>query len=122
MKSKQLNKTEREYFNLINKNLPAFKDIGDNVDSELLHVAIAGGAAKNIMRVCAFTFDEDEEMMYQRLHWALGQYQFVYEQTKVRFPEIALKLNTGWVVMLHRDFTLRRVFNIKHDIQSWMDV
>ncbi len=120
-KNEKLKAEERRYYRLIVQQMPNFKDIGDHVDAELLHVAVAGGAADKYKRVLSVTLDQNLDTLHQRIFWALGHYKYIFEATEKNYPDWAIKLNIGWVVALSRDFEVRKIFNIQHDFTSWMD-
>jgi hypothetical protein len=109
----------KEAFISMERNLPEFKDRGDSVDGELLHYAIAGGFAAGQRRVVAFTFDPDEAKMLKRLQVARRHYEDLIGIAKRSHPELAGALKPGWVVMLYRDFSIRRLIDADRDTRSF---
>ncbi len=109
----------KEAFVGMERSLPEFKDRGDSVDGELIHYAIAGAFAAGQKRVVAFTFDPDEGKMLKRLQVARRHYEDLIVIANRSHPELAGALQPGWVVMLHRDFSIRRLIDVEQETRSF---
>lgn len=109
----------RASYQRLARGIPKFKDRGEDVDCELLHYVIAGAFSSGQRKVVAMTFDPNEKKMLQHLQIARRHYEDAIRQTSVTHPDYSGGLRFGWVVMLHDDLSIRRVFDIEQEAGSF---
>lgn len=110
---------KRVAYRMLEKGIPRFKDRGEDVDSELIHYAMAGAFSSGQKKVVAMTFDPNENKMLRHLQIARRHYEDVVRQTSTTHPDYSGRLQFGWVVMLHDDLSIRRVIDIEKEAGSF---
>lgn len=107
---------EKELLKSARAGIPALKDVGDVVDSELVHFAIAGIACRPSKQVVAFTSDPTDASILTRLNLGMPRYQHCYNKAREVDRSYDVPLCPGFVVMTDRQLEVRRSIDVARDV------